>query len=153
MNRGIDKDIPPVSEFKVVPVSQRYYKVVRLIKTSQEVELGIYTKNEIWATSYFYITDQGVNHWISRDTFVQGQKELRDNLKELWKLGKEKGFEAYKEAEIPEARFPKPRPETAVWVETETRPAGELFKPYLTHATPPPVDLPSLLLSSNSTIV
>ena len=97
---------------------------MRLIKTSQEVELGIYTRNEIWATSYFYITDQGVNHWISRDTFVQGQKELQDNLKELWKLGTEKGFEAYKEAEIPEARFPKPRPETAVWVETETRPAG-----------------------------
>ena len=94
-----------------------------------------------------------MNHWISRDTFVKGQKELRDNLKELWKLGKEKGFEAYKEAEIPEAHFPKPRPETAVWVETETRPAGELFKPYLMHATPPPVDLPSSLLSSNSTIV
>ena len=146
---------PLLSSFDIAPVTDRYYKVIRLVKVSQEREPGIYSREDVWTTSYFYITDQGVNHWISKLSFVAGIHRERKELKKLWKEELEAGLDETK-PERPEPKkplFPEPRPEAAIWVETETRPGGIFFKPYLTHATSRGVDKPSVLLPTNTTTV
>ena len=76
-------------------------------------------------------------------------------MKKLWKEELEAGLDETK-PERPEPKkplFPEPRPEAAIWVETETRPGGIFFKPYLTLATSRGVDEPSVLLPTNTTTV
>ena len=122
MSVSVSTSFSQLKSYHVLSVTDRYYMVVRLLKVNREIEPGLYGKEETWTTSYFYISDLGVNCWISQARFNFGVYNHRRNLKE----GKTE----------PKPFFPDPRPDAAIWVETLERPGGIFFAPYLLYADP-----------------
>lgn len=148
---------PFLKSYEIQSVNELYYKVVRRLGVNQEQEPGIYSKEDIYTVSYFVITEGGVNHWISKARFAAGVRKVRQEAKnkKYWRRVLEAGLPGLGSdpSASPAPVFPKPRPEAAIWVETENRPGGIFFAPYLTHAKPPTVDKPCPLLPPNSTLV
>ena len=104
----------------IIPVTERHYMVVRAVDIRQETAPGVYGPPETWRTSFFYISLVGANFWVSLPRFFQGVKKYR----EACKKGKKP----------PKPFISKPRPEIAVWIESEERRGGLFFKPYLTYS-------------------
>ena len=107
----------------VIPVTERHYMVVRAVSIRQETAPGVYGSHKPWRTSLFYISSVGANYWISLPTFSQGVKKYRESC--------EKGKKP------PTPFISKPRPEIAIWIESEDRRGGLFFKPYLTYSGSP----------------
>ena len=104
----------------IIPVTERHYMVVRAVSIRQETAPGVYGPHESWKTSFFYISSVGANFWISLPRFAQGVQKYRESCRK----GKK-----------PSRPFiSKPRPEIAIWVESEERRGGLFFKPYLTYS-------------------
>ena len=106
-------------KYYVVPITPRLYTVVHKVTRNTIAELGSYRSLEDWHTSYFYINSVGVNYWITLARFVNKlRKWNRDK-----KTGKQEGY----------TRIPKPRPETAIWIEDAVRPGGVFFGNFLSN--------------------
>ena len=107
----------------IIPVTERHYIVVRVVDIRQETAPGVYGPHETWRTSFFYISLVGANFWVSLPRFAQGVKKYRESCK--------------KGKKPPKPLISKPRPEIAVWIESEERRGGLFFKPYLTYSGSP----------------
>ena len=81
--------------------------VTRLVTLDRESAQGTYNSNESWRTSFFYISDLGINCWVSLPRFVSGVQQWRQD---------------YKQGLVPpKPHIPEPRPGTAIWLETRER--------------------------------
>jgi len=116
-DRSVEPSFRVLRPHFVIPITERHYIVIRQVSRPREVQPGIYGTTDCWLSSYFYISDLGVNCWVSLPRFVYGVRR--------WRKEKELG------TPLLEALIPEPRPETAIWIETRTRAGGLLFKPYL----------------------
>ena len=101
----------------IVPITERHYIVVRNVYIRQETSPGMYGSHEAWRTIFFYITSRGANYWVSLSRFFTGVNKYKEACR--------------KGRKPPRPFISKPRPELAVWVESEQRRGGLFFKPYL----------------------
>ena len=106
-------------KYYVVPITPRLYTVVHKVPRNTVAELGIYRSLEDWHTSFFYINSVRVNYWITLARFVNKLKKWNREKK----TGKQEGY----------ARIPKPRPETAIWIEDADRQGGVFFDNFLSN--------------------
>ena len=107
----------------IIPITERHYIVIRHVYIRRETSPGLYGSHEAWRTSFFYITSRGANYWLSLPRFFTGV----NRFKEVCRIGKKP----------PRPFISEPRPELAVWVESEHRRGGLFFKPYLEYTGTP----------------
>ena len=107
----------------IIPITERHYIVIRQVYIRQETSPGIYGSHESWRTSLFYITSIGANYWLSLHRFFTGV----NRFKEACRIGK-KPLRPF---------ISEPRPELAVWAESEHRRGGLFFEPYLEYTETP----------------
>ena len=65
----------------ILLATDRHYMVVRAIKDTEESLPGIYRSAESWTTSFFYISDLGVNYWIGLQRFTSEVSQWRQNFR------------------------------------------------------------------------